>query len=478
MNHKTVEKPDLDFFTNAQTAFNKLDATAMKQTTVAERKRLLKKLKGNIWANKENIEKALFADYHRSDVETNLADTLIVLKEINHTLRHIADWNRPKRVSTPLILAGSSSYIQPEPKGKVLIISPWNFPFNLSFVPLLSAIAAGNAAIIKPSEFTPQSSQLIKKLVEETFEPWQVQVVDGDLEASKALLSLPFNHIFFTGSPAVGKIVMASAAQHLASVTLELGGKSPVIVHEDANLNQAAEIVAWSKFINNGQVCIAGDYVLVHSRVKDVFLKKLREHIEKFFIQGDARQNDAYSRIVNQKQYSRLMQMIEEATTSGAQALTPMAHQADEKFISPLALVDVPEDAALMQQEIFGPVLPIRSYQTLDEAIEFINQKEKPLALYAFTSSERTREHILRNTSAGATVFNHVYLHHYNSELPFGGINNSGIGKSHGYFGFQEFSHMRAVVRYWSPINMFKVIFPPYTATTRKLVAFMMKYLG
>lgn len=376
------------------------------------------------------------------------------------------------------MLLGTSSTVYPEPKGRVLIISPWNFPFNLSFVPLISAISAGNVAIIKPSESTPKSSALIAKIVEETFEPHQVQVLQGEVELSEQLLALPFNHIFFTGSPRVGKMVMTAAAKHLASVTLELGGKSPIIVHSDANIKQAAQIVAWSKFINNGQVCIAGDYVLVHTDVHQAFMTYLKSYVQKYFIQADAKANEAYSRIINEKQFARLQKMIDDALTTGAQAITPVDLDATQNFISPLVIDELPQGTALLEEEIFGPILPVRTYQNIEEAIAFINAKERPLALYAFTKKQKVRDFILQNTTAGATVFNHIFLHHYNNQLPFGGINNSGIGKSHGYYGFLEFTNMRAVVHHWSPINLFAAIYPPYNNTKRKLVNFLMKYLS
>jgi len=459
-------------------AFKILNPEAFKATTAKQRIALLKKLKDNIWQNKEKIAQALYADYHRSDVETNLADTLVVLKEINHAIANVEEWMRPKSVGTPLILLGTSSSVYPEPKGRVLIISPWNFPFNLSFVPLVSAISAGNVAIIKPSESTPKSSALIAEIVCNTFEPHQVQVLQGNVALSIELLELPFNHIFFTGSPTVGKIVMAAAAKNLASVTLELGGKSPVIVHNDANIKQAAQIVAWSKFINNGQVCIAGDYVLVHQDVHNDFMTLLKIYIHKYFIQEGAKTNEDYSRIVNEKQFARLQKMIDDALTKGAKAITVVDIDATQNFVSPLVLDELPIDAALLVEEIFGPILPVRTYKNIEEAIAFINAKERPLALYAFTKKQKIRDFILKNTTAGATVFNHVFLHHYNNELPFGGINNSGIGKSHGYFGFQEFTNMRAVVNHWSPINLFEAIYPPYNSTKRKLVTFLMKYLA
>jgi aldehyde dehydrogenase (NAD+) len=358
-----------------------------------------------------------------------------------------------------------------------LIISPWNYPFNLAMTPLVSAIAAGNTAIIKPSEMTPHVSALLQELVSETFDQQEVAVFQGDHETAQALLALPFDHIFFTGSPAVGRIVMAAAAQHLASVTLELGGKSPVIVDRSADLRQAARDIMWGKLANNGQTCIAPDHLYVHESVRDDFVAEAEQAVRRAY--GDsAPQRQAspdYCRIVNQRHFQRLQALIEDAQAQGASTLFGGQLAADERYISPTLLGNVPDQARLMQEEIFGPVLPVLPYSDIDQVIAAINARPKPLALYLFARDETLVEKVLGKTSAGGSCINHNLLHYLNGQLPFGGVNNSGIGKTHGVHGFREFSNQRAVLRAKRSIAHW--LYPPYTPRVQKLSRLVLRYL-
>jgi len=363
------------------------------KTTARERKEKLKRLQKTILSRKQEIRDALYADFRKHPSEVDLTEIFPVTSEIKHTARHLSKWMRPRRVKTPLALFGTSSYIHYEPKGLALIIAPWNFPINLTFGPLVSAIAAGNCVMIKPSEHTPHASAVTKSIIEEVFDESEVAVIEGGIEASTSLLALPFNHIFFTGAPAIGKIVMEAASKHLASVTLELGGKSPTIVDETASVDAAARRIAWAKFTNNGQICIAPDYLFVHESKKDEFLQKFKENIEASY--GlDARRSESYARIVNHRHYQRLSAYIEDAKQKGATVAYGGGTEGSEDYIEPTVLTDVDPSSAVMTEEIFGPVLPVYTYKSLDEPIAVINAKEKPLALYIYSTliaSFRTR---------------------------------------------------------------------------------------
>lgn len=441
---------------------------SLRQTTAKERRAKLKRLQETILKYKPEIREALYNDFRKHPSEVDLTEIYPVIGEIKHTRSHLKYWMSNHRVGTPLALLGSKSWIQYEPKGVSLIISPWNFPVNLTFGPLVAAVAAGNNVILKPSEHTPHSSAIMKKIVDEVFDPAEVSLIEGGVEVSQALLQLPFNHIFFTGAPAIGKIVMAAAAKNLTSVTLELGGKSPTIVDETANLNKAATRIAWAKFINNGQICIAPDYLFVHEKVKDKFLDLVQQKIKTFF--GEAvDQSNSYSRMVNQRHFQRVRGYLEDAKANGAQVIGGKTDEGQD-FIEPTIVTGAKMDSDLMTEEIFGPVLPVHSYTNLDEVIQTINSREKPLALYIYSSSRKNTNKILKTTSAGGTCINHSAVHFFNTNLPFGGSNNSGIGKGNGFFGFQAFSNARGVYKQVSPISAVELMMPPYTNLKQKLI--------
>jgi len=452
-------------------------APLIARTSAEERIGKLKRLRAYVMDHLEEIKGAMYADFRKPGAEALLGEVYALSGEIKHTIRHLKQWMRPQRVPTSLSLVGTTSQIVYEPKGNTLIISPWNYPFALAVKPLVSAIAAGNVAIIKPSELTPHTAAQVRKLVEALFPPEEVAVVEGDASVAQALLDLPFNHIFFTGSPAVGKVVMTAAAKHLASVTLELGGKSPCIVDETADLATTAEKVAWGKSINNGQTCIAPDYVLVHERVKDGFVQAYQAAVRRMYDpEGRGVEHSAsYARIVNQRHFQRVKALLDDAVQKGARVSHGGRTIESEQFMEPTVLEGVTDSMKVMQEEIFGPLLPIVPYRDSEEVIQMVNSREKPLALYINSRNEANIRYFLERTSAGDTVINDVLLQFGNPELPFGGVNNSGLGKSNGFFGFQEFSNARGVMR--RQFGTMKFIYPPYTEKVERLIRFLSQYL-
>ncbi len=385
---------------------------------------------------------------------------------------------RAKRVPTPVTFLGTKAHIQYEPKGSSLIIAPWNYPFNLAICPLISAISAGCTAIVKPSEMTPHVSSLILSMIGELFEEKEVCVVEGGLEASQLLLAKPFDHIFFTGSPAVGKIVMRSASDHLGSVTLELGGKSPVIITKSADLKDAARKIASTKFVNCGQTCVAPDFILIPTSVRDEFVNHLKEAIATLYeSEGSGVElSPDYGRIVNERHFSRLNELVEDAAKKGAVIAKGGKNLPDENYIEPTILTHVTNDMMIMQDEIFGPLLPILDYEDLDKALAFVNQMPKPLALYAFSNDAKKLNYIFHKTSSGGAVANDCILHFLHPELPFGGVNNSGIGKSHGHFGFLEFSNQKGVLKQRVGFTAVSPLFPPYNKTKELLIDGLLKW--
>jgi aldehyde dehydrogenase (NAD+) len=465
---------------NIQYAFRlqQKQAKLTKLESYTERIDKLKKLEKWIKENREKIKEAIFKDFSKPPEEVDLTEIFAVLSDINYNIKHLKKWMKPQKVHTPLTLLGTSSYIQFESKGVCLIIAPWNYPFQLVVSPLISAIAAGNTAILKPSEMTPNTSKLIVDMCSDIFEPSEVVAFEGAIEVSKTLLELPFDHIFFTGSPAVGKIVMAAAAKNLTSVTLELGGKSPTIIDETANLEDAAEKIVYGKFVNNGQTCIAPDYLLVHQNVEFALIDEMRKVISKMFDHdGKGIDNSPnYARIVNEKHYFRLVELIDSAAFNGAEIAIGGKYKLDERFISPTIIRKISKDSLLLDEEIFGPILPIVTYTDAQECVDFINDRPKPLAQYIFSKSSENQQFILKNTSAGGVCINDCLIHFMNHELPFGGVNNSGIGKSHGLFGFKEFSNEKGILKQRIGRTAVKPLYPPYSATSRKVIDFLMKY--
>lgn len=471
--------PQTDLRDEVRAVFNAQRRFAPQMALTTDDGRLDRIRRMQTWINthEADIQRALYDDFRKPAAEVMLSELMPIHAEIRHTLRHLRQWLKPQRVPTPLSLTGTKSHIRYEPKGNVLIIAPWNYPFSLTIKPLILALAAGNVVILKPSELTPHTAGLIKRMIADLFPPEEVAVFEGDAEVAKALLDLPFNHIFFTGSPAVGRIVMTAAAKHLASVTLELGGKSPAIVDETADVKDTANKLAWGKYLNNGQTCIAPDYVLIQESVKEPFLRAFGESLTRMYSPdgNPVEASASYARIVNHAHFQRVRALVDDAVTKGATIIHGGRTNPDQNFMEPTVLEGVTDDMRVMQDEIFGPVLPIVTYTTLDDALRMVNEREKPLALYIHSRSRQNTQYILDRTSAGDTVINDVMLQYGNVELPFGGVNNSGLGKSNGFFGFVEFSNQRGVMQ--REFGTVKFLYPPYTEKMKKLIGFLMKYV-
>ena len=447
---------------------------SLAKSTHNDRKQKLKSLLNNFMDMEQEAIEALSLDMKKSPTESIISEVLGIKTEADFAIKNLKKWMRSKRVPSPSTILFTSGWVRPEPKGSILILSPWNYPILLCLNPLIAAIAAGNTAVIKPSEFTPASGAFLKKLVEKTFKDNEVAVVLGNQDAAIELLSHPFNHVMFTGSPSTGKLVMSAAAKHLSGVTLELGGKSPVVVDESANISDAAWKLAFYKFANAGQTCTAPDYILCHEDKKDVLVAGLKEHFDAFFDEKNKDVNVDYCQIVNTTHFDRIKGYLDNAKELGATVAVGGKTDRGQRFIAPTVLCDVPIDSAVMKEEIFGPLMPIVTYKHLDDAISFINKREKPLALYLFSYNKKNQKRVLEETSSGALVFNDCVIHHTNPNLPFGGINNSGLGSYHGKYGFDAFSHEKAILKSsaWSP---FKLMLPPYTKRKHFLVNMIKK---
>lgn len=451
-------------------------APAIAKTTAAERIEKLKRMERYLKdAQKmQGLKEAMYQDFKKSEVDVILTEASIVSQHAAHARRNLRAWMKNQSVPGTSTLIGTSSYIQYEAKGVCLIIAPWNYPFNLALSPLVYAIAAGNTAILKPSEMTPHTSTFIKKMIADLFSADEVAVIEGDASVSTALLELPFDHIFFTGSPQVGKVVMAAAAKNLTSVTLELGGKSPVIIDETASMNSVVNKLVWGKLLNNGQTCIAPDYAIVHESQLEAFTVAFQKNVQAMYPQGVAESPD-YCRIVNDRHFTRIKRLYDDAIAKGAEERIGGIWNASDRFIPPTVLSHVSEEMAIMEEEIFGPVLPVVTYQKPEDIIEIVHRRPKPLTLYLGSNNRKLINYVLANTSSGGAVINDFMLGYANPELPFGGVNNSGIGKYMGFYGFVGFSNEKAIVhRKWGTLSM---IYPPYTPMVKWLVNMLQKWV-
>jgi aldehyde dehydrogenase (NAD+) len=442
-----------------------------------ERARRLDKLERAIRRRREDLRAALYADFRKPVPETEFTEYLATLTELKFARARLRRWMRPQRVATPLSLWGSNSEVRYEPKGVALILAPWNYPFYLTLVPLIAALAAGNRCLVRPSEKAPATREVIAAIIAEAFPKHEVATVGGEVETAEALLKLPFDHYFFTGSTRVGKLVMKAAAEHLAGVTLELGGKSPAIVDASADIERAASRIAWGKFVNAGQTCVAPDYVLVHESREREFLDKTVEHVSKMYGTTDDERvrTPDYARMIDGNHFARIGALLESTVRGGARVETGGKADASERYIAPTVLSNVGFDAPIMSEEIFGPVLPVLSFRNLDDALAKINARPKPLALYAFSRKAAVIERILRGTSAGGTLVNDTLLHLANPYLPFGGVGESGVGSYHGFFGFKAFSHERAVMQQ-TPASVAGLLAPPYGRAAKMLIAALERF--
>jgi len=399
----------------------------------------LRKLKAVIVKDRKKIENALWDDLHKSPEESYLTEISIVLSEIDNHLKHLKKWAKPKRVSTPLHLLPSSSKIIYEPLGVSLIVAPWNYPFQLLINTLVGSISSGCCCVLKPSPDTPSIAKVMEGMITETFDSNYISIVQGGRETNTILFKQRFDIIFFTGSPKVGKVVMKAAAEFLTPVVLELGGKSPCIVDADADLNIAAKRIAWGKLINAGQTCIAPDYLFAHTSIKDELLTKIADNIKEMY--GDnIKESRFYPRIVNQRAIDRLEGLLKQGKIHTGGVIDKK-----EKFMAPTIIDNVESDFLIMQDEIFGPILPVMTFEHIDETLSYINKNEKPLAFYYFGKNKKAKDILAKTTSGGACV-NDTLIHIINHNLPFGGVGNSGMGKYHGKESFLAFSNNRAVV--------------------------------
>jgi len=405
----------------------------------------------------QDILDALQADLGKPAMEAFGAEIGLPRSELRLARKKLGSWMKPERVWTSLAAMPGRSYIYREPLGVTLIITPWNYPFQLVVLPLIGAIAAGNCVMIKPSEMAPNVSALLAKWLPRYLDPKAIQVMEGGVPETTALLREKWDHIFYTGNGRVGRIVMEAAAKHLTPVTLELGGKSPCIVDESADLDTTAKRIVHGKFVNAGQTCVAPDYVLVHDRVHDALINRMVSAIREFY-GDDPQKSPDFARIIDERHHARLTRLLREAdvVTGGETDLA-------DRYIAPTILKSVKEDASVMQEEIFGPILPVISVPNIDSAIAFVNRRAKPLALYAFARDKDAQDRILANTSAGGTTINHVWLHLSVPELPFGGVGESGMGAYHGRHSFETFSHRRSVLKKPTLADL-PILFPPYAA--------------
>ena len=433
---------------------------------IAFRRTQLRQLRRLLIENEDRFVEALAADFAKPPVETYATEIAFTVGEIDHALKHLDSWLRPRKVRVPLTIQPGKAKVVPEPLGTVLVIAPWNYPVQLTYAPLVPAIAAGNTVVVKPSEVTERTSALIAELTPRYLDERVVQVVTGAVAETTELLKQRFDHVFYTGNGAVARVVMKAAAEHLTPVTLELGGKSPVIVAADADIETAARRIAWGKFLNAGQTCVAPDYVLVEESAEQRLLDALAKAIGSFF-GSDPKSSPDFARIVSQKQYQRLSGLLD----AGGYDVTVVGGDRDvaSRYISPTVLAGVKPDAAIMQEEIFGPVLAVLPVSDIGEAIRFVNDRDKPLALYVFTSAEATAERVVELTSSGGVCVNHVMLHLAVPELPFGGVGPSGMGAYHGRAGFDTLSHAKPVLAKRLRPDP-PVLYPPYTSFKEKLL--------
>ncbi|SIQ91665.1 aldehyde dehydrogenase [Maribacter ulvicola] len=419
------------------------------------RKKALKRLQQEIIVREDDICDAIYADFKKPKFETLAAETQFVLGDIKHTLKKMSLWAQPQRVSASLMNWPSSDFIYKEPYGNVLIIAPWNYPFQLAIAPLIAAVAAGNTAVVKPSEVTPNTAKILSEIITASFKPEHVTVIEGGVETSQELLAQKWNYIFFTGSSRVGKIVYESAAKHLTPVTLELGGKNPTIVDETASISKAAKRIVWGKFLNAGQTCIATDYILVHQSVKDKLVHALKKSITDSYGQNIEKSTD-YARTVSHTHYLGLKQMLK-----GQELLFGGETNDEDNYLSPTLVNEPKLESKLMEGEIFGPILPIISYETEADIEKHINNYGKPLATYVFSNKKSFQKKIIAKYSFGGGAINDTLIQITNKKLPFGGVGASGIGSYHGKASFDLFSHHKSIIK---KSNWFEapLRYPPY----------------
>lgn len=434
--------------------------------TLEFRLEALRKLQAAMRRNEELIFDALKRDLNKAPMESYMCENGIVLEEIRYHLKHLTKWIRNRPVPTPMAQFHAKSFVAPEPHGVALIMSPWNYPIQLCLCPVVGAISGGNCVVVKPSAYAPATSAAIAKVLGETFDSEYIAVVEGGREQNSALLEEKFDYIFFTGSVAVGKVVMEAASKHLTPVTLELGGKSPVIVDETADVKLAARRIAFGKVLNAGQTCVEPDYLLIHKSVKDAFVEAFAAALKQFFPSGDMKDMPT---IISEKHYQRLKHLLEDQ-----KVLLGGGTDDTRRFIEPTLLGDVAPDAPVMQEEIFGPILPVLPYENLDDAIRMIRSRPKPLALYLFTSRREVEKKVLNSCAFGGGCINDTIIHLATTQMPFGGVGESGMGSYHGKQSFDTFTHYRSIVRKSTWLDM-PMRYHPYTEKNFNMIRKFMK---
>lgn len=430
------------------------------------RLRQLKKLKDVINKYEGSIIESLKKDLGKSLFDSYTTEIGFVISDIDFMVKKLRSFASPQKVKTPMLYFGATSYIVPEPLGNVLIIGPWNYPFQLILSPLVGAIAAGNCVVLKPSEYAPNTSSIVGMVIKEAFKDEYVSVIKGGAEEASVLLEQKFDHIFFTGGTSIGRKVMEAAAKHLTPVTLELGGKSPCIVHEDTNIENAARRIAWGKYLNAGQTCVAPDYLLIHKNIKTRLIENIKKSVTEFYGE-EPKGSEYYGRIINEKHFDRLIKLFKQGDVV-------LGGKSDRSisYISPTIMDSVQMDGPIMKDEIFGPILPLIEYKDIEEVIAFINDRPKPLALYLFSNYKKVQDTVIAQTTSGGACINDTISHITSKYLPFGGVGESGMGNYHGKASFDTFSHLKSVLRNQLAVDI-KLKYPPYSYSLEQIKKMM-----
>ena len=434
------------------------------------RREQLRKLQDALSTHESDLIAALHSDLRKSPTEAYVTEIATVLSEIRHAFRHVAAWMKPRRRRTPPLVWPARGFVQPEPYGVALIIGPWNYPFQLLVSPLVGAIAAANCAVIKPSEFAPHTAAVIAQLISEIFPEDYIAVVQGNQQVGEALLREKFDTIFFTGGTSIGRVVMTAAARHLTPVTLELGGKCPCLVCADAPMDTTARRIVWGKFMNAGQTCVAPDFIVADRRVRPALIAAMKRALREFYGE-DPQQSPDYGRVINRKHFNRLIGYL-----GGGQIAHGGSHNANDLYLAPTILSDVPMHAPVMQEEIFGPILPVLEFDKLDDALVILRDRPSPLALYLFTRDREAQQQVLAGTRSGGVCLNDTVTHMVGKDLPFGGLGESGFGAYHGRASFDCFTHQRSVLRRSFAFDS-KMRYPPTRvalATLKRVFRFLL----
>lgn len=447
----------------------------LKLSSARERRKKLKLYMKWVYAHKVEIRDAIYEDYKRPGTEVDVTEIKPTIGAIKNAIKSLDNWMREEKVPTPFELIGTKSKIVYEPIGQSLILGPWNYPFMLTVGPLVSAIAAGNAVIVKPSELAPKTASLIARMVDELFDPNEITVIEGGVDVAQDLLKLPFDHIFFTGGTEVGKIIMRSAADHLSKVTLELGGASPAIIDKTANLKDTAEKIVWGKFENVGQRCLAPNHLYLHDEIADEFLLELKMALHKSYGQ-DFKKTPDLARIATAKHFGHVSIFKDKLFKEGGKLVIGGQTEESSLYFAPTVIDGLKIDSYCTEEEVFGPVLGVVRYSDLSLVIDRINSLNKPLNIYVFTRKKKVSDVVLSETSSGSFCINETTLTFIQPYLPFGGVNASGLGKAHGFAGFKAFSHGKAVLKQRIGLTTLKLVSPPYTKRVKWLISFFTRY--